>query len=61
MNRDQVKGRADQAKGKVKEAAADLSGNTRLQGEGKADQLKGRAQAGMGDAKQKVKRTIDKA
>jgi uncharacterized protein YjbJ (UPF0337 family) len=61
MNKDQVKGRIDQAKGKVKETAGDLAGNARASSEGKADQVKGRVQAEVGDAKQKVKRTIDKA
>jgi uncharacterized protein YjbJ (UPF0337 family) len=61
MNKDQVKGRVDQAKGKVKETAGDLSGNARASSEGKADQVKGRVQAEVGDAKQKIKRSIDKA
>jgi len=61
MNKDQVKGRAEQAKGKVKDVAGDLTGNTRLESEGKADQLKGKARASVGDAKRKVGRTVDKA
>ena len=61
MNKDQLKGRVERAKGKAKEAAADLSGNTRLESEGKADQVRGKARAEVGDAKEKVKRAIDKA
>lgn len=60
MNKDQVKGRAEDVKGKVKEAAGDLVGNEHLQGEGKADQAKGKTQAGYGDAKENVKDGIDK-
>ncbi|HEV7915585.1 MAG TPA: CsbD family protein [Albitalea sp.] len=61
MNKDQLKGRADRAKGKAKEGAGSLTGNARLESEGKVDQVKGKAQAEVGDAKEKVKRTIDKA
>ena len=61
MNKDQLKGRAERAKGKVKETAADLTGNARLESEAKADQLRGKAKADVGDAKEKVKRAIDKA
>ena len=61
MNKDQVKGRAERAKGKAKETAADLSGDARMEAEAKAEQVKGKARADVGDAKEKVKRTIDKA
>ncbi|HEX6707263.1 MAG TPA: CsbD family protein [Albitalea sp.] len=61
MNKDQLKGRADRAKGKAKEVAADLTGNAKLESEGKADQVRGKAKAEVGDAKEKVKRAIDKA
>jgi len=61
MNKDQLKGRVERAKGKVKETLADISGNERLESEGKADQVKGRARAEAGDARQKAKRAIDKA
>lgn len=61
MNKDQLKGRAAQAKGKIKEAASEVVGNPRLQAEGKADEMKGRAQAAAGDAKEKAKRAGHKA
>lgn len=64
MNKDQIKGRIEQAKGSVKEASGKIVGNDRLQTEGVADQLKGNLQAGYGDAKQdakaKVQHLIDK-
>ena len=64
MNKDQVEGRVDQSAGKVKEVAGKLVGNDRLQAEGKAEQIKGQVQAGYGDAKEdakdKVKKAIDK-
>jgi uncharacterized protein YjbJ (UPF0337 family) len=55
MNKDQVKGRVEQASGKVKEAAGKVVGNDRLQSQGQADQVKGKVQAGFGDTKQNVK------
>jgi len=61
MNKDQVKGRAEEAKGVVKEATGKLVGNERLQGEGLVDQAKGKAQGAWGDAKEKAKDVIDKA
>lgn len=64
MNKDQVKGRADQTVGKIKEAAGKLVGNERLQGEGMAEQAKGKVQTVFGDskehAKDKAKNIIDK-
>jgi uncharacterized protein YjbJ (UPF0337 family) len=45
---------SDQAKGRVKEAAGDLTGNDKLKSEGKADQA-------AGDAKKFVKDVADKA
>lgn len=61
MNKDQVKGRATEAKGNVKEAAGKLVGNERLQGEGMVDKAEGKTQRAYGDAKEKVKDAIDKA
>ncbi len=61
MNKDQIKGRAERAKGKVKETAADLRGDARMEGQAKTEQAKGKARADVGDAKEKVKRAIDKA
>jgi len=61
MNRDQVKGRATQAKGKLKEAAGKATDSDRMKNEGRADQLGGKAQATYGDMKKKAKDAIDKA
>ena len=61
MNKDQVQGRATEAKGDIKEAAGKMVGNKKLQGEGLIDQAKGKAQAGLGDAKEKVKDAIDRS
>lgn len=55
MNKDQIKGRVEQATGKIKEAAGKVVGNDRLQTEGLAEQVKGKVQAGFGDAKEHAK------
>ena len=55
MNKDQVEGRLDQAKGKIKELAGKVIDNDRLEAKGKADQVSGKVQAGFGDSKEVVK------
>ena len=60
MNKDQIKGRVEEATGKVKEAAGKLVGNEKLETEGLAEQVKGKVQAGYGDAKQRAKDTAHK-
>ena len=60
MNDDQVKGRADQVKGTIKEKTGQVIGNRDLEDEGTADKVSGKVQSGVGDAKEKVKDAIDK-
>lgn len=60
MNKDQVKGRVEDVKGKIKEATGKAVGNDRLTTEGKIDQVAGKTQANVGDAKETVKKAIDK-
>jgi uncharacterized protein YjbJ (UPF0337 family) len=45
----------DDAKGRVKEAAGDLTGDEELQREGKIDQATGTAKEKVGEAAKKVK------
>ncbi len=60
MNKDQLNGRVENAKGKVKEAAGKLVGNRRLAAEGRVEQLAGKVQAAVGDAKRKLGNAIDR-
>lgn len=55
MNKDQVEGRAKEAMGNVKDAAGDMTGNRRLEAEGKADQVEGKVQKTVGDVKEDIK------
>lgn len=61
INKDQVKGAGKQAGGAIKEAVGKATGNRDTEARGKADKAEGKVQKGYGDAKEKVKGTIDKA
>ena len=50
----------DQAKGRVKEAAGDLTGNDKLKNEGKADQAAGDAKKVVNDVADKAEELVDK-
>jgi len=60
MNKDQVKGRVEQAKGSVKEATGKVVGNKDLEAEGKVDKAAGKTQATYGDLKEDVKDAVKK-
>ena len=51
MDREHVKGAADKVKGAVKDAAGKITGDEKMQGEGKMDKAKGAAHNAAGDAK----------
>jgi uncharacterized protein YjbJ (UPF0337 family) len=51
VDKDRIEGSASQAKGKVKEVAGKLTGDSKLQNEGKGDQLKGKVQNTIGGIK----------
>jgi uncharacterized protein YjbJ (UPF0337 family) len=50
---------ADDLKGRVKEAAGDLTDNEDLEREGKVDRAAGKAKELLGDAKEKIDDAID--
>jgi uncharacterized protein YjbJ (UPF0337 family) len=56
MNKEHVKGAADKAKGAIKEAAGKLTGDKKLEAEGKLDKMKGEVRDVVGDVKDAVKR-----
>ena len=51
----------DQAKGRIKQAAGDLTGNKDLKKQGKADEAAGKAKELVEDTKDKAEGFIDKA
>lgn len=60
MNKDQVKGRVDEAVGKVKQAVADLTDDGTGHAKGTAQEVKGKVQKTYGDTKAKVADAIDR-
>jgi uncharacterized protein YjbJ (UPF0337 family) len=59
-NKDQVRGRIKEAKGKIKEVAGELLGDKTLKAKGKSQNILGKAQAKFGDVKQRVKQSAKK-
>jgi uncharacterized protein YjbJ (UPF0337 family) len=55
MDREHVKGTADKAKGAIKETAGKVTGDKKLESEGKLDRAKGSAHKIAGDVKDAVK------
>jgi len=55
MDKDRAKGSATNLGGKVKEGAGKLTGDSKLQSEGKLDQAKGKAQNAIGGIKDTIK------
>jgi len=55
VDKDRVKGSAEQAKGKVKEWAGKVTGDAKTESEGKADQVKGKVQNTVGGLKDAVR------
>jgi len=55
MDKDRVKGAAEQAKGKVKEQAGKLTGDTKLESEGKVDKTAGKIRNTVGGMKDSLR------
>jgi uncharacterized protein YjbJ (UPF0337 family) len=59
MNRDELDGKVDQLKGKMKQATGDLTDNQQLHDEGVADEAAGDVQEGFGRGRRKVGEAIE--
>ena len=59
MDREHVKGAADKVKGAVKDAAGKMTGDKKLQAEGKIDKAKGEAHKAAGDVKDAARHATD--
>ena len=59
MNKDQVKGRVEEAKGKVKEVTGKVIGNKKLEEKGKVEEIAGKARANYGNVKHDLKRVAN--
>jgi uncharacterized protein YjbJ (UPF0337 family) len=61
MDKEHVKGTTDKVVGKTKEVAGHVTGDRKLETEGKVDQAKGAIHDKVGDAKDAGKEAIDRA
>jgi uncharacterized protein YjbJ (UPF0337 family) len=59
MNKDELNGKLDRAKGNIKESVGNATNDERLRDEGIADQASGHVQEGFGKARRKVGEAID--
>jgi uncharacterized protein YjbJ (UPF0337 family) len=55
MDKDRIKGAANQAKGAVKEKIGQVTGDTKTEAEGKADKAAGKVQNAIGGLKDAVR------
>lgn len=60
MHKDEAEGVGKQVKGALKDAAGGLTGNERLQAEGKADKVEGKIQQKAGEFKDKARDVLKK-
>ncbi|HVR64269.1 MAG TPA: CsbD family protein [Polyangia bacterium] len=56
MNKDQIKGKAENLKGRAKEAAGSLTGDKETQAEGTVERIKGAVREKVGQVKEEITR-----
>jgi uncharacterized protein YjbJ (UPF0337 family) len=59
MNRDELEGKGEQIKGKIKQAAGDLTDDSNLHDEGVADEAAGSVQEGFGTVRRKIGEAVE--
>ena len=60
MDKKNLEGKLDKAKGKIKEVGGVSTDNRDLEAEGKADQLKGKVKEGLGNLREGIKERLDR-
>jgi len=60
MDKDRIKGAADQAKGAVKEVVGKAIGDQKMQTEGTINKLTGKVESAVGGAKDTLRDTVSK-
>ena len=58
MNKDQIKGRVETAKGQAKQSTGKVLGNKEMEQKGRAQKAGGKLQTGYGDLKKDIKDSI---
>jgi uncharacterized protein YjbJ (UPF0337 family) len=61
VDKEQIKGAADKAKGVIKEGVGKIIGSDKLVAEGVADKAEGSAREAVGDVKDAAKKAVDSA
>ena len=61
VDENRVTGMLDQAKGAIKEGAGKLTGDAKMEAEGKADKVAGKAENAVGGAKDTVRDAANKS
>jgi uncharacterized protein YjbJ (UPF0337 family) len=61
VNKDEVKGKWEKAKGSVKDKVGEASGNPDLEAEGEAQRARGKVQETVGKARRKTAEIVEKA
>ena len=61
MNKDEIKGKANDVKGRIERQAGEWTDDKKLQGEGAMDQAKGKVQSAWGKVKDKAEDLKDDA
>ncbi len=59
MDKDRIKGSIEQGKGKVKEVAGKVTGDAKLETEGKTEKVAGKIQSTVGGLKDKAREAVD--
>jgi uncharacterized protein YjbJ (UPF0337 family) len=59
MDKKNIEGAIDRAKGKIKEVGGVATNDRDLEGEGKLDQLKGHIKEGLGNLREGIKEKLD--
>jgi uncharacterized protein YjbJ (UPF0337 family) len=59
MNKDEIQGKAENIKGRVKEAAGTLTGNERLESEGASERAEGAVRKEAGAARRKIGEAVE--
>jgi uncharacterized protein YjbJ (UPF0337 family) len=59
VDKDRIAGTGKQVKGSIKDAAGKVTGDPKLQGEGKADKAEGKVQSTVGGIKDKIRETTE--
>lgn len=58
-NKDEIQGKADQVKGRVKERLGEMNEDDRLREEGQDEQVKGQVQEAFGKGRRKVGEIVE--